>query len=146
MQIFIDTISKFFTQLIPNAAYPLACGIHFRRACRPRVFYFCFRGSNRNAPTWCWASRWSLCVPAGVAAAVPNRWEWVVGPRAHADDCYQLFYLWPHHPKETVSLSLDSRSLFDWPFEEREEINLSKSANSSNQLCRSSMNLSIICE
>ena len=36
-----------------------------------------------------------------LAAAIPNRWEWVVGLVPTLMVGYQLFYLWLYHPKET---------------------------------------------
>ena len=100
MQPFIDAISKFFTQLIPNAAYPLLVALTFVVL---SVLGFLlllpkFKPQRANLVLGITLVALFLLV---LAAAVPNRWEWIVGLVPMLMVGYQLFYLWLYHPKET---------------------------------------------
>ena len=100
MQIFIDTISKFFTQLIPNAAYPLLVAFTFVVLAVLAVLLLFPRFKPQRANLVLGITLVALFLLV-LAAAVPNRWEWVVGLVPMLMVGYQLFYLWLYHPKET---------------------------------------------
>lgn len=100
MQPFIDAVSKFFTQLIPNAAYPLLVAFTFIVLAVLAFLLLLprFRPQRANLVLGITLVALFLLV---LAAAVPNRWEWVVGLVPMLMVGYQLFYLWLYHPKET---------------------------------------------
>ena len=100
MQPFIDAISKFFTQLIPNAAYPLLVAFTFVVLAVLGFLLLLpkFKPQRANLVLGITLVALFLLV---LAAAVPNRWEWVVGLVPMLMVGYQLFYLWLYHPRET---------------------------------------------
>lgn len=99
MQPFIDAISKFFTQLIPNAAYPLLVAFTFVVLAVLAFLLLLpkFKPQRANLVLGITLVGLFLLV---LAAAVPNRWEWVVGLVPMLMVGYQLFYLWLYHPRE----------------------------------------------
>ena len=100
MQPVIDTISKFFSQLIPNAAYPLLVALTFLVLAVLGFLLLLpkFRQQRANLVLAITLVALFLLV---LAAAVPNRWQWIVGLVPMLMVGYQLFYLWLYHPKET---------------------------------------------
>ena len=100
MQPFIDAVSKFFTQLLPNAAYPLLVALTFVVLAVLAFLLLLprFRPQRANLVLGITLVALFLLV---LAAAVPNRWEWIVGLVPMLMVGYQLFYLWLYHPKET---------------------------------------------
>lgn len=100
MQPVIDNISKFFGQLIPNAAYPLLVAFTFLVLAVLGVLLLLPKFKPQRANLVLGITLVALFLLT-LAAAVPNRWEWVVGLVPMLMVGYQLFYLWLYHPKET---------------------------------------------
>ena len=100
MQPAIDTISKFFSQLIPNAASPLLVAITFLVLVVLGFLLLLPKLKQQRANLVLAITLVALFLLV-LAAAVPNRWQWIVGLVPMLMVGYQLFYLWLYHPRET---------------------------------------------
>jgi Ca2+/Na+ antiporter len=102
MKPFIDSIAKFFGELLPNSTYPLLVALFFLVLALLAIMLLVPRFKMQRANLVLGIVIIALFLLV-LAAGIPNRWEWIAALVPTLMVGYQLFYLWLYHPRETDS-------------------------------------------
>lgn len=100
MNPYMDKIAKFFSDLIPNASYPLLVAVIFFVLAVLGVLLLLPRYKPQRANLVLAVSIVGLLLLV-LGTGLPNRWQWIAALVPTMMVGYQLFYLWLYHPRET---------------------------------------------